>query len=236
MTKISVVCTCPPDEDELIEFLNAFSGFVEDDERSGFSLFLVDEIGVSENYTDRLLSILRDFPVKNSILNAKGCGQFYALFEVSKGIESGVVVTIDPDMGGNLSNIPEMLRLIESGRDLVFAVRATRADVPVLRRIVSRIFNSFLRAVFGVRPTDINTPMVMFSSRISSDLERFPSKAGHPKLYFSYILGDRYCEVPIVVAAKARGSSYTWAGLVRLALMQVGQAYRFSVYVRSSNH
>lgn len=223
-----MVSSCPPDECELDLFVRSFLLFSEAQQEASVSLYLVDDLGVFERYSPSFRRIIDELLGIVTVVEAIGKGQFRAMYDVVGRVRADMVVTIDPDMAGNLSDIPMMVRALEGGCDMVFAVRRYRGDVPFLRRLASSAFNKLIFGITNLRLTDINTPMVAFSGRISSILRDFPEEAGHPKFYFPYILGEKFCQVIVSVEAKNRKSSYSWPALVRLAWCQLQQAYAFS--------
>ena len=161
-----------------------------------------------------------------------GVKQFYALYQIAFSVDEGVVVTIDPDMEENIEDALRFYKEIINGKLLVFGAREQRNDVTWIRVVGSRYFNNLLKWLFKIPVKDLNTPMIMFCSSLSVQLREFPEAAGYPKFYFPYVLGDKFCEIPIVVRSKPKRSGYSWSKLLMLALEQIKQAYQFSRYIK----
>lgn len=232
MKELTVVCTCPESEQELLEFVQALARFAVSFHGFAVCLLLVDNLGVSRTYSNEVEAALSVLPFTVKIEATLGVKQFYALFEAAFSVRSGVVVTMDPDMAANIQDLPVFYGKIEEGKQLIFSVRKQREDVGMLRSLGSLFFNGLLRFVFKVPVKDANTPMIMFCSSLSSMFKEFPAAAGYPKFYYPYVLGDKFCELPIVVHSKPKRSSYSWTLLFLLGLQQLKQAYQFSRFIR----
>lgn len=232
MKELTVVCTCPAIEQELLEFVQALALFADASPGFAVRLLLVDNLGVAQAYSDKLRSVLSTLPFDVKAEATLGVKQFYALFEAAFKVSSGVVVTMDPDMAANIKDLPLFYKKIEEGKQLVFSVRQQREDVSALRTLGSQCFNGLLRLVFNVPVRDVNTPMIMFCSSLSSMFQEFPEAAGYPKFYYPYVLGDKFCEVPIIVQSQPKHSSYSWRLLLLLGFQQLKQAHQFSRFIR----
>lgn len=232
MKELTVACTCPESEQELLEFVQALAQFSVSFHGFAVRLLLVDNLGVSQAYSNEVQSALSALPFGVKVEVILGVNQFHALFEAAFSVRSDVVVTMDPDMADNIKDLPLFYKKIEEGKQLVFSVRKQREDVGAFRSLGSQFFNGLLRRVFNVPVRDVNTPMIMFCSSLSSMFQEFPEAAGHPKFYYPYVLGDKFCELPIVVHSKPKRSSYSWTLLFLLGLQQLKQAYQFSRFIR----
>lgn len=232
MKKLTVVCTCPYSETELINFVRELASFATTSNEFIVRLLLVDNLGVSQVYSKNVISVLSALPFAVKLETTLGVKQFYAMFETAFKVSSGVVVTMDPDMAVNIQDLPLFYKKIDEGKQLVFSVRKQREDVGAFRSLGSQFFNGLLRRVFNVPVRDVNTPMIMFCSSLSSMFQEFPEAAGHPKFYYPYVLGDKFCELPIVVHSKPKRSSYSWTLLFLLGLQQLKQAYQFTRFIR----
>jgi len=70
-----------------------------------------------------------------------------------------VIVTIDADLQEDPAEIPRLLAALRGGADLACGVRTPRVDGFWRKRIPSRIYRFFLRALFGRDFCDINCGM-----------------------------------------------------------------------------
>ncbi len=81
------------------------------------------------------------------------------------------VVTLDGDLQNDPSDIPRMLKMIESGPwDMVAGNRANRQDGFILRKIPSKIANALIRRLTGVYIKDYGCSLRIYKSRIAKNL------------------------------------------------------------------
>lgn len=232
METLTIISTCPLNEQEIISFLDELKQFYFMQLPFNMRLILVDSTKASLHYSELFHSKLLELNIPVTLSSVKVEKQFYALFQVAFSVSSGLVLTIDPDMHGNFPDVLRMYEEVQQGKRLVFSVRVARDDVPRLRTLGSRFFNGVLQKFFGVPVRDANTPMIMFSAELGPTFKRFPKAAGYPKFYFPHILGDEFGEVEVVVKATPKRSEYSWLKLLSLGLQQIKQAYQFSTYIR----
>lgn len=102
MKELTVACTCPESEQELLEFVQALAQFSVSFHGFAVRLLLVDNLGVSQAYSNEVQSALSALPFGVKVEVILGVNQFYALFEAAFSVRSGVVVTMDPDMAVNI--------------------------------------------------------------------------------------------------------------------------------------
>jgi glycosyltransferase involved in cell wall biosynthesis len=99
-----------------------------------------------------------------------------------------VVVTIDADLQDDPAEIPRLLAKLDEGFDLVSGWKTQRRD-PLSRRILSRIFNSVVGHVSGLRLHDLNCGLkayradVVRNLRIYGELHRFLPVLAHDRGY-----------------------------------------------------
>ena len=88
-----------------------------------------------------------------------------------------VIVTIDGDLQDDPAEIPRLLAKLEEGFDLVSGWKTKRRD-PLLRRLLSRLFNAVTGRVSGLRLHDLNCGLkayraeVVHGQRIYGELHR----------------------------------------------------------------
>jgi dolichol-phosphate mannosyltransferase len=86
--------------------------------------------------------------------------------------EGDVVVTIDGDLQDDPAEIPRLLAKLDEGFDLVTGWKAHRSD-PVMRRVLSRIFNTVTGWVSGVRLHDMNCGLKAFRAEVARELDLY---------------------------------------------------------------
>ncbi len=116
-----------------------------------------------------------------------------------------IVVTIDADLQDDPAEIPRLLAKLDEGFDLVSGWKAQRRD-PLSRRLPSKVFNTVVGRVAGLRLHDLNCGLkayraeVVRSLRIYGELHRFVPVLAHDR-------GYRVAELPVNHRPRAHGRS-----------------------------
>ena len=111
-------------------------------------------IFVDDGSTDGTLSRIKRGPRIRILPFRKNAGQSAAIYEGLHAARGATAVLLDGDLQNDPADIPNLLREIEAGADLVCGYRAKRKDTTV-KRLTSRVAN-FVRSRFakdGVRDT-----------------------------------------------------------------------------------
>ena len=115
------------------------------------------------------------------------------------------VVTIDADLQDDPSEIPRLLAKLDEGFDLVSGWKARRRD-PLVRRLLSRIFNRVTGWMSGLRLHDLNCGLKAYRAevvqglRIYGELHRFIPVLAHYR-------GYRVAELPVNHRPREHGRS-----------------------------
>lgn len=162
-------------------------------------------------------------------------GQLQAILHGIKLATGSVIVTIDPDMHENVTDIERMLDLLDGGKDVIYAWRTDRKDTPLLRRYLSRIYNYCLRHLFDITLHDINTPMTLLSHKAVKTLLSAHKDVGLHQLYLSHQFSRSFTEMSISVnGTQSRRSSYGYLALIQLAFCQLKSILKTRRILRSS--
>src|SRR5699024_7938220 len=81
--KLTVLCTCPYSETELINFVRELASFVTITNEFTVRLLLVDNLEVSQVYSEKVVSVLSALPFAVKLETILGVKQFYAMFEAA---------------------------------------------------------------------------------------------------------------------------------------------------------
>jgi glycosyltransferase involved in cell wall biosynthesis len=115
------------------------------------------------------------------------------------------IVTIDGDLQDDPSEIPRLLAKLEEGFDLVSGWKTRRRD-PLVRRVLSRLFNAVTSRFSGVRLHDMNCGLKAYRAevvrglRIYGELHRFIPVLAHYR-------GYRIAELPVNHRPREHGRS-----------------------------
>ncbi len=148
---------------ELTDVLRAFDAY--------------EVIIVDDGSTDRTFDILAELQAVDSHLRVirlrRNFGQtaaFAAGFDHARG---RYIVTMDGDLQNDPADIPEMVKKIERGADIVCGWRKDRKDPFVSRRIPSMTANAIISSVTGVHLHDYGCSLKAFRSEIIKPMKLY---------------------------------------------------------------
>ena len=147
MKTLTVVCPVYNEQEVVAQFHAELRRVLDSvaDRWAAIVLFVVDR------GTDRTLDVLegiagKDASVRVLALSAR-FGHQMSLLAGLDHCDSDAVVMMDGDLQHPPSLIPELLAGFERGHDIVFTVREDSPDVPVLKRLSSRLFYRLFNSI-----------------------------------------------------------------------------------------
>jgi len=169
--------------DQLRKVLHIYSKweilFVDDGSTDGSTAFLNDLSRKDENVT--LIQFHRNY------------GKSAALAEGFKRAKGEYLITMDADLQDDPSEIPNLMKKLEEGFDLVSGWKKERKD-PISKRFPSKIFNYVTRIMTGVKIHDFNCGLKIYRKAVTKTLDLYggrhryiPALAGHNKFRISEI-------------------------------------------------
>ena len=153
--------------------------FVDDGSTDGSTAFLNDLSREDENVT--LIQFHRNY------------GKSAALAEGFKRAKGEYLITMDADLQDDPAEIPNLMKKLEEGFDLVSGWKKKRKD-PISKRFPSKIFNYVTRIMTGVKIHDFNCGLKIYRKAVIKTLDLYggrhryiPALAGHNKFRISEI-------------------------------------------------
>jgi glycosyltransferase involved in cell wall biosynthesis len=217
---ISIITTSSPLPGELEAFMATLEAYRQQGRRD-VELLVVDDLRILD-------AVPPGFPPERvKILRPAVRGQLDAGIAALAEAKGELVITMDPDMCENVADIDRFVAEHAAGSLLIYGRRISRSDVSSLRQGLSRFYNALLQQLFDLPVHDINTPMLMVSRRIITDILAYDGHGGLVKLYFPYRLGRDFSELDIRVSGVAKTSSYSYASLLLFMLKQLAAVWRF---------
>lgn len=162
------------------------------------------------------------------IINSPTPDQGSAILYGIKHAKGELVLSIDPDMHGNINDIATMLACHQRGDRLVYTRRRHRHDAGIARRAASRLFNVCLSLVTGTRIHDFNSPMFLISRDALNALLPLQLSAEAYKFHAYYLNRSRFSQVDIDVSCVLKKkSNYDFRTLLRLFFARLSLACRY---------
>jgi dolichol-phosphate mannosyltransferase len=159
---------------------------------------------VDDNSTDSTAQIVTSLAAKFSNIKVvcrippKGFGR--AIREGLTYTSGDVVATVMGDLSDDPKDIVRCFRKIQEGYDCVFGSRFMNGsivrDYPLVKLLINRLANNFIRALFLIKPNDITNAFKLYRAKVIKAVQ--PLQA----LYFNITV-----EIPL--KAIVRGFSYT---------------------------
>jgi dolichol-phosphate mannosyltransferase len=181
-------------------------------------LFVVDRC------TDDTVEIIRrlaaaDTDVQMLAMSSRFGHQMSLLAGIDHAVEADVVITMDSDLEHPPSLIPTLLGHFEEGYDIVHTQRIDSPDVPIGRRLTSRLFYRLIGAISDVPVAMSGADFRLISGRVAAV---FRSEIRERNQFVRGLVGwvgFRSIVVDYVPGRRAGGSTkYSYARMLRLAV------------------
>jgi glycosyltransferase involved in cell wall biosynthesis len=176
----------------------------------------LDELGrsweaiyVDDGSTDRTFAALAELyarePNVRIVRLRRAFGKAAALDAGFREASGDVVVTIDGDLQDDPAEIPRLLAKLDEGFDLVSGWKTRRRD-PLVRRVLSRIFNAVTSALSGIRLHDMNCGLKAYRAEVVRDLRLYGELHRFIPV-LAFYRGFRVAELPVTHRPRAHGRS-----------------------------
>lgn len=145
-------------------------------------------IFVDDGSSDNSFNVIKEIHTKNDkfkcIKFRKNYGKSAALAAGFKAAKGDYVITMDADLQDDPGEIPELLKILQSGFDLVSGWKKIRYD-PFIKRNTSKIFNYVTSKLSGIRLHDFNCGIkgykkdVIKSLKVYGEMHRYLPALAH---------------------------------------------------------
>jgi glycosyltransferase involved in cell wall biosynthesis len=133
-----------------------------------FEILFVDD-GSSDASFDVIRTLKARHPQVRAIRFRKNCGKSAALSEGFKAANGKYVITMDADLQDDPAEIPNLIRQLDAGFDLVSGWKQKRFD-PISKTVPSRFFNFVTRLMTGIRLHDFNCGLKAYRAEVVKDV------------------------------------------------------------------
>lgn len=214
--QVSIVAPCYNEADNLPQFLAALRVLAEALPQYTFEFIFVDD--GSHDGTERLLlEETASDPRIRVVCLARNFGHQRAITAGLDACGGDYVVVMDADLQDPPSAVPEMLRRLEEGYDLVHAVRENRSSDAWLKRFTARWFYAVMRRwALPEMPADA-ADFKAFNRAVLNVFRLYRERVRFLRGIFA-TLGFRSAEVRYIRPARCGGQSkYVPKQILRLA-------------------
>lgn len=191
--------------------------------------FDLKKVVVVDDGSQKTLSISQKYPIwllRHKINLGKGMAmKTGAEFAFKKGADA--VIFMDADLQHDPKHLPEFLKSLRSGYDIVFGSRGRGVDMPLIRYLGNKFASLYIRFLFGVYVSDIlsgframtkkaflllnwESPRYGVETEIVARLGKFQSKLKWTEIPIDTIYQDKYKGVTLVQAIKILGETVWW--------------------------
>jgi len=206
MTIISIIAPVHNEEDVIVEFIQRVLAVCETlRDRYEFDFILVDD-----GSRDRSLELMKNASKTEKHLRIIGLrrnyGQTAALQAGLDHARGDIIITMDADLQHFPEEIPDFLRKLEEGYDLVCGWRKDRAE-DVVRTVPSWIANRMIQQIAKTNVHDYGTTFRLYRAEFVHELRMYGEfHRFMPALIAS--LGGRVTEIPIKNIPRPKGKSH----------------------------
>jgi glycosyltransferase involved in cell wall biosynthesis len=167
-------------------------------------------IAVNDGSTDRSIDALREAATARAefkVVNlARNYGQTAAMVAALDFASGDIIVPIDADLQNDPADIPVLLAKLDEGYDVVSGWRKDRKDDAIKKNLVSRIANSLISWISGVRLHDYGCSLKAYRRSVIEGVRLYGEMHRFVPIYASWY-GARIAEVPVRHHPRAHGTS-----------------------------
>ena len=205
-TKIALTVILPIyEEEESLDALFAQLFEVLDGLGCQFEVLAVND-GSKDKSMDVLRRIARTHRELRVIDFRRNYGQTAALMAGFDFARGEIIVTLDSDLQNDPADIPTLIAKINEGYDVVSGWRADRKDAAISRNFVSRIANSIISAISGVKLRDYGCTLKAYRRDVMSNVRLYGEMHRFIPIYASW-MGAKVIEIPVHHNARQFGRS-----------------------------
>ncbi|HMS33334.1 MAG TPA: glycosyltransferase family 2 protein [Ignavibacteria bacterium] len=190
---ISVVIPLYNEEESLKE-LSSGLGKVFEHMRCNYEVIFIDD-GSTDNSFAKIKEINRKNPRFHCIKLRRNYGKSAALAKGFIAAKGSIVITMDADLQDDPEEIPELVKVLNSGFDLVSGWKKIRYD-PFIKKHTSKFFNYFTSKLSGIKLHDFNCGLKAYKKEVVKSLNIYGEMHRYiPAL--AYLSGFKVTEKPV---------------------------------------
>jgi len=184
-----------------------------------YEIICVDD-GSADSSAALLKQLARERGDLRAILLRRNYGQSAALAAGFRYARGGAIVSLDADLQNDPADIPQLVRKLADGYDLVSGWRQNRQDAVIARLLPSKVANWLIGQVTRVRLHDYGCSLKAYRADLVADLNLYGELHRFlPALAF--IEGARIAELPVRHHPRRHGRSKYGLGRTFRVLMDL---------------
>jgi len=184
-----------------------------------YEIVCVDD-GSADGSAALLKQLARERGDLRAILLRRNYGQSAALAAGFRYARGGAIVSLDADLQNDPADIPQLVRKLADGYDLVSGWRQNRQDAAIARLLPSKVANWLIGQVTRVRLHDYGCSLKAYRADLVADLNLYGELHRFlPALAF--IEGARIAELPVRHHPRRHGRSKYGLGRTFRVLMDL---------------
>jgi glycosyltransferase involved in cell wall biosynthesis len=165
---------------------------------------------VDDGSRDTTLELIRELAHSSTCLTvielSRNYGQTAAIAAGVDNAQGLIIITMDGDLQHLPEEIPQFLKYIDDGFDLVNGTRQRRNDNALTRRLPSFLANRIAKYLCGVQINDFGSTYKAYRAELVKQLQLFGELHRFVPILAARV-GARMKEIPITIQSRAAGRS-----------------------------
>jgi glycosyltransferase involved in cell wall biosynthesis len=164
---ISVVVPLLNEEDSLEELTQRIDEAIRRINKN-YELIFIDD-GSSDSSYKKIVALKKEYPQIIAIRFRRNFGKSAALSAGFHKAKGDIVITMDADLQDDPAEIPNLIKKLEEGCDLVSGWKKKRHD-PLSKTVPSKLFNGTTRLITGIKIHDFNCGLKAYRKEVIKEL------------------------------------------------------------------
>jgi glycosyltransferase involved in cell wall biosynthesis len=202
--RVSLVIPCYNEEESVDELVTETVGVLDKNQIDG-EIIIVDDGSKDRSY-EKLCVWAAKEPRLKLVRLRRNFGQTAAMVAGMDCATGDVIIPIDADLQNDPNSIPDLLKKIDEGYDVVSGWRKHRQDAFLSRKLPSRIANSLISNVSGVHLHDYGCTLKAYRREVLDPVNLYGEMHRFIPIYASWA-GAKVTEVAVNHRARKYGKS-----------------------------
>ncbi len=164
---ISVVIPLLNEEDSLNELTLRIDESIKSINKD-YEIIFIDD-GSSDGSYKKIVDLKKKYPLIRAIRFRRNFGKSAALSAGFQRAKGEVIITMDADLQDDPAEIPNLLKKLDEGCDLVSGWKKKRHD-PISKTLPSKLFNATTRVITGIGIHDFNCGLKAYRKEVIKEL------------------------------------------------------------------